>query len=334
MSGYLGSIGFGYPAAMGAWAAAPGPADRRGHRRRRLRAVPRRAHHRGEVRHADHARAARQRRARQDHQGAAGRRSTRCGRPRCTTPTSPPTPGCAAPPASRCTARDELDDAMKELFAADGPALPARARRRRAGVSDVDRPGGRAGRSSAGAAGRRCGCGCRARCWRSSPGSCWARRCSGWSGRTRPSARSRCWACRSCCSWPGSEVDLRRFRGSLGKRVAVSLAISVVAAAGVVAVLAALGVGGAVVIGVALLATSLGLVVPVLADAGALGSADRPDRDRRGVGGGGRRGRAALGRAGRERHPARGPDPAARAPARGRWPRSVWPSPGWSTRCR
>ena len=69
----------------------------------------------------------------------------------------------------------------------------------------------------------------------------------------------------------GSEVDLRRFRGSLGKRVAVSLTISVVAAAGVVAVLAALGVGGAVVIGVALLATSLGLVVPVLADAGASG---------------------------------------------------------------
>src|SRR5690242_6531027 len=69
----------------------------------------------------------------------------------------------------------------------------------------------------------------------------------------------------------GSEVDLRRFRGSFGKRVAVSLTISVVAAAGVVAVLAALGVGGAVVIGVALLATSLGLVVPVLADAGASG---------------------------------------------------------------
>src|SRR4051812_8185265 len=69
----------------------------------------------------------------------------------------------------------------------------------------------------------------------------------------------------------GSEVDLRRFRGSLGKRVAVSLTISVVAAAGVVAVLTALGVGGAVVIGVALLATSLGLVVPVLADAGASG---------------------------------------------------------------
>src|SRR5689334_9444563 len=68
----------------------------------------------------------------------------------------------------------------------------------------------------------------------------------------------------------GSEVDLRRFRGTLGKRVGASLGISVVAAGLVVAVLLALGVGGAVVIGVALMATSLGLVVPVLADAGAL----------------------------------------------------------------
>ena len=68
----------------------------------------------------------------------------------------------------------------------------------------------------------------------------------------------------------GSEVDLRRFRGTLGRRVALSLAISVLAAAAVVAALAAVGVRGAVLIGVALLATSLGLVVPVLADAEAL----------------------------------------------------------------
>ena len=32
MSGYLGSIGFGFPAAMGAWAAAPDRADPRRHR--------------------------------------------------------------------------------------------------------------------------------------------------------------------------------------------------------------------------------------------------------------------------------------------------------------
>jgi Kef-type K+ transport system membrane component KefB len=68
----------------------------------------------------------------------------------------------------------------------------------------------------------------------------------------------------------GAEVDLRRFRGTLGRRVAASLAISVTAAAVVTAVLLALGVGGAILIGVALLATSLGLIVPVLADAGAL----------------------------------------------------------------
>ena len=86
MSGYLGSIGFGYPAAMGAWAADPA---------RPVVAVTgdggfgqylRRADHRGEVRHPDQARAARQRRARQDQQGAARRRRTRCGTPRCVNP--------------------------------------------------------------------------------------------------------------------------------------------------------------------------------------------------------------------------------------------------------
>jgi Kef-type K+ transport system membrane component KefB len=71
----------------------------------------------------------------------------------------------------------------------------------------------------------------------------------------------------------GFEIDVRRFRGTLGRRVALSLGISVVAAGLVVAVLVALGVGGAALVGVALLATSLGLVVPVLSDAGAL---DRP----------------------------------------------------------
>ena len=68
----------------------------------------------------------------------------------------------------------------------------------------------------------------------------------------------------------GSEIDLRRFRGPFGRRVLLSLAVSLAAAAVVGAVLLALGVGGAVLIGVALLATSLGLVVPVLSDAGVL----------------------------------------------------------------
>ena len=52
MSGYLGSIGFGYPGRDGRVGGRARPADRRGHRRRRLRPVPRRAQHRGEVRHA------------------------------------------------------------------------------------------------------------------------------------------------------------------------------------------------------------------------------------------------------------------------------------------
>ncbi len=68
----------------------------------------------------------------------------------------------------------------------------------------------------------------------------------------------------------GSEVDLRRFRGTLGRQVALSLVISLLVAAAVGGALLALGVGGAALIGVALLATSLGLVVPVLNDAGAL----------------------------------------------------------------
>ncbi|MGE3288681.1 MAG: cation:proton antiporter [Pseudonocardia sp.] len=68
----------------------------------------------------------------------------------------------------------------------------------------------------------------------------------------------------------GSEVDLRRFRGTTGRRVGLSLLISVLAAGLVTAVLVVLGVGGAPLLGVALLATSLGLVVPVLADAGRL----------------------------------------------------------------
>jgi pyruvate oxidase len=58
MSGYLGSIGFGYPAALGAWAAAPGRPivavigdGSRGDRGWRFRAVRHGADHGGEVRH-------------------------------------------------------------------------------------------------------------------------------------------------------------------------------------------------------------------------------------------------------------------------------------------
>ena len=59
----------------------------------------------------------------------------------------------------------------------------------------------------------------------------------------------------------GSEVDLRRFRGTLGKRVGASLGISTVATALVGAVLPALGVGG--LYPVKLEAVGYGLLVPV-----------------------------------------------------------------------
>ena len=56
MSGYLGSIGFGFPAAMGAWAAAPDRPIVAVTGDGGLRPVPRRDHHRGEVRDGHHPR--------------------------------------------------------------------------------------------------------------------------------------------------------------------------------------------------------------------------------------------------------------------------------------
>ena len=130
----------------------------------------------------------------------------------------------------------------------------------------------------------------------------------------------------------GSEVDLRRFRGTLGRRVAASLAISLLASACVVAVLAALGVGGAVVIGVALLATSLGLAVPVLADAGALvrsGASRSPVR---------RRAKSPRSSSSRSAWPKATPRSRAASccwcSCSPGWPPPGWPSSGWSTRCR
>ena len=68
----------------------------------------------------------------------------------------------------------------------------------------------------------------------------------------------------------GFEVDVRRFRGRTGRQVLVTLTASMVLALTVGLALGAIGMRGALLIGIALLATSLGLVVPVLADAGVL----------------------------------------------------------------
>ena len=83
MSGYLGSIGFSLPAAMGCWAATQQPPRARrpgsgvGVGRRRVRPVRHGAHHRGQARHGHHPRAVEQQRAGQDLQGAAGRGARR-----------------------------------------------------------------------------------------------------------------------------------------------------------------------------------------------------------------------------------------------------------------
>ena len=87
MSGYLGSIGFGYPAAIGAWAADPEPARRGRHRRRRLRAVRHGADHGGQVRHPDQARAARTTTRSARSARSSSPPTTRSGTPPCATPT-------------------------------------------------------------------------------------------------------------------------------------------------------------------------------------------------------------------------------------------------------
>ena len=114
MSGYLGSIGFGFPAAMGAWAAATRPPDRRGDRRRRVRPVPRRADHRGEVRHEHHARAPRTtRQLGKISKEQRGRRSSTCGRPSLHNPDFAEYAQLCGAHGVRVTAPDELDGALK-----------------------------------------------------------------------------------------------------------------------------------------------------------------------------------------------------------------------------
>lgn len=68
----------------------------------------------------------------------------------------------------------------------------------------------------------------------------------------------------------GFEVDVRRFRGRVGRQVVAALSASVLLAAVAGMVFTATGMRGGILVAIALLATSLGLIVPVLADAGAL----------------------------------------------------------------
>jgi Kef-type K+ transport system membrane component KefB len=68
----------------------------------------------------------------------------------------------------------------------------------------------------------------------------------------------------------GFEVDVRRFRGQTGRHIALALAGSVALAAALGLAFSAAGMRGGLLIAIALLATSLGLIVPVLGDAGVL----------------------------------------------------------------
>jgi Kef-type K+ transport system membrane component KefB len=68
----------------------------------------------------------------------------------------------------------------------------------------------------------------------------------------------------------GFEVDVHRFRGKVGRQVAVGLMASVILAGGIAVAFATSGMRGGPFIAIALMATSLGMMLPVLADAGAL----------------------------------------------------------------
>jgi Kef-type K+ transport system membrane component KefB len=68
----------------------------------------------------------------------------------------------------------------------------------------------------------------------------------------------------------GFEVDVRRFRGRIGRQVFAALTVSAALAAMCGVAFSAFGIRGGMLIAIALVATSLGLVVPVLSDAGAL----------------------------------------------------------------
>ena len=104
MSGYLGSIGFGYPAAMGAWAADPArpvvAVTGDGGFGQYLAELTTAVKYGIPVKHVLLDNGALGKISKEQLAGAA----TRSGRPRWSTPTSPRTPGSAEPSASRSTA--------------------------------------------------------------------------------------------------------------------------------------------------------------------------------------------------------------------------------------
>ena len=123
MSGYLGSIGFGYPAAMGAWAADP---DRPivavtgdGGFGQYLAELTTAVKYGMPITHVllDNGELGK------ISQGAAGRASTPVWQTSLLNPDFAAYARLCGATGIRVHRADELDDAMKELFAADGPAL-------------------------------------------------------------------------------------------------------------------------------------------------------------------------------------------------------------------
>ena len=123
MSGYLGSIGFGYPAAMGAWAADPSrpvvAVTGDGGFGQYLAELTTAVKYGIPVKHVLLDNGVLGKISKEQLAGAVRGVADLAGQPRLRRRT----PGCAARPASRCTTRDELDAGMEALFAADGPAL-------------------------------------------------------------------------------------------------------------------------------------------------------------------------------------------------------------------
>ena len=123
MSGYLGSIGFGYPAAMGAWAAAPGrpivAVTGDGGFGQYALELTTAVKYGIPIKHVlldNHAlgKISKEQLAGQFPVWHTSLREPRLGRA---------TRNSAARPASASTQRGQLDAAMADLFAADGPAL-------------------------------------------------------------------------------------------------------------------------------------------------------------------------------------------------------------------
>ena len=129
MSGYLGSIGFGFPAAMGAWAATQDKDCAEGAQgdidlgRWRVRAICDGVHHAGEIRHGYHPYPAAQRRAWGRFPRNSGRANGRCGKPALVNPSFAAFARLCGGHGHKVTDAGDIDAAITDALAHKGPAL-------------------------------------------------------------------------------------------------------------------------------------------------------------------------------------------------------------------